>query len=61
MMQALAHREEPVRNGKLTTIVFIRDRNSKSQEVSGYIDYGQRCGRDAVPGHASYSCSGSIL
>jgi len=42
LLQALAHREEPVRNGKLTTIVFIRDRNSKGQEVSGYIDYGQR-------------------
>mmetsp|Transcript_39578 Transcript_39578/g.112245 ORF Transcript_39578/g.112245 Transcript_39578/m.112245 type:complete len:240 (+) Transcript_39578:133-852(+) len=42
LLQALAQREEPVRNGKLTTIVFIRDRNSKGQEVSGYIDYGQR-------------------
>lgn len=43
--QALAQREEAVRNGKLTTIVFIRDRNKKGQEVSGYIDYGQRYGR----------------
>ncbi|KAG2484112.1 hypothetical protein HYH03_017063 [Edaphochlamys debaryana] len=39
---ALKDREEAVRNGKLTTIVFIRDKNSKGQEVSGYIDYGHR-------------------
>lgn len=41
-MQALKDREEAVRNGKLTTIVFIRDLNSRGQEVSGYIDYGHR-------------------
>ncbi len=40
--QALKDREEAVRNGKLTTIIFIRDKNSKGQEVSGYIDYGHR-------------------
>jgi hypothetical protein len=40
--QALAQREEAVRNGKLTTIVFIRDRNSKKQEISGYIDFAHR-------------------
>jgi hypothetical protein len=40
--QALGQREEAVRNGKLTTIVFIRDKNKRGQEVSGYIDYGQR-------------------
>jgi hypothetical protein len=40
--QALKDREEAVRNGKLTTIVFIRDKNSKEQEVSGYIDFGHR-------------------
>lgn len=39
---ALANREELVRNGKLTSIIFIRDRNNKGQEVSGYIDYAQR-------------------
>ncbi|KAG2427075.1 hypothetical protein HXX76_012589 [Chlamydomonas incerta] len=42
LLQALKDREEAVRNGKLTTIVFIRDKNSKGQEVSGYIDYGHR-------------------
>lgn len=31
-----------MRNGKLTTIVFIRDKNEKGQEVSGYVDYGHR-------------------
>ena len=41
-LQALANREELVRNGKLTSIVFVRDRNSKGQEVSGYIDYAHR-------------------
>ena len=39
---ALANREELVRNGKLTTIVFLRDRNGKGQEVSGYVDYAHR-------------------
>eukprot|EP00741_Cyanophora_paradoxa_P018969 tig00021108_g18312.t1 len=41
-LQALADREKMVRNGKLTSIIFIRDRNSKGQEVSGYIDYAHR-------------------
>ena len=41
-LQALADREEMVRNGKLTSIIFIRDKNAKGQEVSGYIDYAHR-------------------
>merc|ERR1711976_1126095 len=41
-LRHLACREEYVRNGKLSTIIFIRDRNAKGQEISGYIDYGQR-------------------
>ena len=41
-LASLAEREEMVRNGKLTTIVFIRDCNHKGQEVSGYIDYAHR-------------------
>jgi hypothetical protein len=40
--QALASREELVRTGKMTTIIFIRDRNNNDQEISGYIDYAQR-------------------
>lgn len=35
LLAALAEREEMVRNGKLTTIIFLRDRNAKGQEVSG--------------------------
>ena len=31
-----------MRTGKLTTIVFIRDKNGKNQEVSGYIDLAHR-------------------
>lgn len=67
LLQALANREDLVRNGKLTvnthrnevvaygrsdgmnydgllrqTIVFIRDFNKQGQEISGYIDFGQR-------------------
>ena len=41
-LQAIANREELVRTGKLTAILFIRDYNSKGQEVSGYIDLAQR-------------------
>ncbi len=28
-----------MRNGKLTTILFVLDKNAKGQEVSGYIDF----------------------
>ncbi|CAD7936734.1 unnamed protein product [Amoebophrya sp. A120] len=41
-LRHLAAREELVRQGKLSVIIFIRDKNTKGQEVSGYIDYGQR-------------------
>jgi len=41
-LRHLAAREELVRNGKLSTIIFIRDRNQRGQEISGYIDYGHR-------------------
>ncbi|XP_065910110.1 cilia- and flagella-associated protein 299-like isoform X2 [Dysidea avara] len=41
-LEALAEREEANRSGKMTTILFIRDRNSKGQEISGYIDYAHR-------------------
>lgn len=41
-LQALADREERVRNGKLTSIIFIRHTNKKGQEISGYIDYAHR-------------------
>ena len=41
-LQELAIREKQVREGRLAVIIFIRDINSKGQEVSGYIDYGHR-------------------
>ncbi|KAF4675445.1 hypothetical protein FOL47_007753 [Perkinsus chesapeaki] len=42
MLRHLAAREEMARNGKIASIIFIRDRNAKGQEISGYIDYGHR-------------------
>lgn len=41
-LHALAIREELVRAGKLTSIIFIRDVTASKQEVSGYIDYAHR-------------------
>lgn len=41
-LESLGQREELVRNGKLTSIIFVRTKNSKGQEVSGYIDYAHR-------------------
>lgn len=42
VLQALAEREEAIRNGKLTSILFIRDVNRRNQEISGYIDVAHR-------------------
>jgi len=41
-LQALADREESIRDGKLTSILFIRDKNKTGQEISGYIDLAHR-------------------
>lgn len=41
-LRALAEREEANRNGRMTSIIFIRDRNFMGQEISGYIDYASR-------------------
>lgn len=44
-LKELADREEQVRNGRLTTIIFIRDiihKGNKKREISGYIDYHHR-------------------
>ncbi|XP_065490862.1 cilia- and flagella-associated protein 299 [Caloenas nicobarica] len=43
---ALAQREEANRTGKISSIIFIRDRNSHHQEVSAYIDYAHRLTTD---------------
>ncbi|CAL8104993.1 unnamed protein product [Calicophoron daubneyi] len=40
--RALANREDANRTGKMSTIIFIRDKNSRGQEISGYIDYAHR-------------------
>lgn len=53
-LQALATREELVRNGKLTTIIFVRDFNSKGHEVSGYIDLAHRLKTESF--EAYFSC-----
>merc|ERR1739848_931714 len=45
-LAALAEREEANRNGRMTSIIFIRDRNSMNQEISGYIDYASRLKHD---------------
>eukprot|EP00771_Trimastix_marina_P000549 gnl/Trimastix_PCT/1569.p1 GENE.gnl/Trimastix_PCT/1569~~gnl/Trimastix_PCT/1569.p1 ORF type:complete len:240 (+),score=62.83 gnl/Trimastix_PCT/1569:43-762(+) len=42
LLQELAHREKAVRAGKLAVIIFLRTRNQKGNEISGYIDYGHR-------------------
>ncbi|KAM6429784.1 cilia- and flagella-associated protein 299 [Rhynochetos jubatus] len=45
-LRALAEREEANRTGKISSIIFIRDRNSRRQEVSAYIDYAHRLTTD---------------
>jgi hypothetical protein len=45
-LQELANREDQVKSGKSTTIIFIRHHNSKGQEVSGYIDFAHRLRTD---------------
>tara|TARA_B110000208_G_scaffold18984_1_gene23337 strand:+ start:1785 stop:2540 length:756 start_codon:yes stop_codon:yes gene_type:complete len=42
VLEALAEREDLVRNGKLSVILFLRHKNRRNQEVSGYIDYAHR-------------------
>ncbi|KAL0232150.1 hypothetical protein PCE1_003146 [Barthelona sp. PCE] len=42
VLQSLQQMEEDVLSGKLSVIIFIRDYNNKGQEISGYIDYGER-------------------
>eukprot|EP00047_Mylnosiga_fluctuans_P023631 m.142617 g.142617 ORF g.142617 m.142617 type:complete len:251 (-) comp9651_c0_seq2:2460-3212(-) len=42
LVAALAEREQANRDGKLATIIYVRLRNARGQEVSGYVDYSQR-------------------
>ncbi|KAL0246566.1 hypothetical protein GEMRC1_007778 [Eukaryota sp. GEM-RC1] len=46
LLNILAKFERAVRSGKLSIIIFIRDKNSKGQEISGYIDYADRLRTD---------------
>ena len=41
-LKALSKREELVRNGRMTTIIFIRDKQKDKSEISGYIDLAHR-------------------
>jgi hypothetical protein len=41
-LKALSEREELVRNGRMTTIIFIRDQKKGKNEISGYIDLAHR-------------------
>ncbi|KAI9168259.1 hypothetical protein H9P43_007631 [Blastocladiella emersonii ATCC 22665] len=51
LLTALAEREEANRNGKMTTIIFLRMRNSRQQEISGYIDYAHRLKSESFDGY----------
>ena len=51
-MKALKDREEAVRNGKLTTIIFVRDRNEKGHEVSASLIKGRNVMLDYGLTHA---------
>jgi hypothetical protein len=45
-LKALKAREEHVRNGRMTTIIFIRIKESGKNEISGYIDLAHRLKTD---------------
>ncbi|GAU87908.1 hypothetical protein RvY_00694 [Ramazzottius varieornatus] len=38
----LARREDANLSGRLLTVIYVRDRNPKGQEISSYVDYAQR-------------------
>ena len=41
-LEQLAERETHLRNGRMTTILFIRCKNPAGNEISGYIDLAHR-------------------
>jgi hypothetical protein len=41
-LKALAEREADVKSGRMTTIIFIRDKQKNKNEISGYIDLAHR-------------------
>jgi len=52
-LSALAEREEANRTGRMTSIIFIRDKNARGQEISGYIDYASRLKHEDFSGYFS--------
>ena len=52
-LSALADREEANRTGRMTSIIFIRDKNARGQEISGYIDYASRLKHEDFSGYFS--------
>ncbi|KAL4443356.1 hypothetical protein ABPG75_011093 [Micractinium tetrahymenae] len=61
LLRALADRELPVRRGMLATIVFLRCKNARGQEVSGYIDLGQRLTADEAGMAAVFALQARLL
>ncbi|CAD5112863.1 DgyrCDS2075 [Dimorphilus gyrociliatus] len=58
-LRSLAEREEKNRSGKMTSIIFIRDKNSRGQEISGYIDYAHRLKSEDFEPY--FSCKKKLL
>ncbi|XP_055354961.1 uncharacterized protein LOC129600463 [Paramacrobiotus metropolitanus] len=46
VLQELVRRKDANENGQLLTIIFIRTRSTKGQEISGYVDYAHRLKTD---------------
>ena len=49
-LDQLAERESEVRNGRKSTIIFIRYKDKKGKETSAYIDFRERLKRDEMEG-----------
>ncbi|KAL0208006.1 hypothetical protein P9112_010593 [Eukaryota sp. TZLM1-RC] len=61
LLSLLAKYERAVKSGKLSIIIFIRDRNSKGQEISGYIDYADRLRTDNFRSYFDPSSESRLL
>ena len=49
-LDQLQERESEVRNGRKSTIIFIRYKDKKGKETSAYIDYRERLKNDEMEG-----------
>ena len=47
-LDQLQERESEVRNGRKSTIIFIRYKDKKGKETSAYIDYRERLKNDEM-------------